>query len=334
MLRSLFALAVLGRLNLAPLTISVPLLGAVAAHLALSIPLGFGLAWLGLGAHFFGFGLNDLIDHTLDRNLPERQHHPLAIGVLPQRLAWVVVLSVGLSVGLLYWGMGGTWAGFVALSVSGALSVVYNRWSKQGWLPRWLAELALALAVGGLCLAGAWLVRFALTPPILSVAGALSLVVLLLNSLASGLKDLATDAAFGAQSFVLATGSAVQPDGTLYISPLLWRYFIVLQSVLIFVWLLLVWAWSPAWWQLLIIACLALYGALHLRLLLTLPTFTALRHSLPLLSGYYNYTALLWFTFEHWPFWMQVALGLFTTVLLIYPWQLAWRIWRRMANGR
>ncbi|MBZ0310023.1 MAG: UbiA family prenyltransferase, partial [Anaerolineae bacterium] len=99
MVKKLLAFLRLGRVGMSPLTMSVPVLGAFSAgetspHLWL-------LMLIGLSAHFFGFGLNDLIDHPIDRKTPYRQRHPLTTGRLQYGEAWAfVLLQIPLSLAL------------------------------------------------------------------------------------------------------------------------------------------------------------------------------------------------------------------------------------------
>src|SRR5690606_1323219 len=92
--------------------------------------------------------------------------------------------------------------GFLWLSIG--LSLVYNLGSKWGPMPRFVVELALALSVGALCLAGGLSVAATFSQAGLVFTGTLTLVLLLLNSVPSGLKDLKTDYEFQARSFVIA----------------------------------------------------------------------------------------------------------------------------------
>jgi len=288
----------------------------------------FGLAGLALCAHLFGFALNDLIDHPLDRTLPGLRSHPLVTGRLSRREAWAFTLiQPPLALGI-YLLMRGAPAGFVALCLSIAFSVVYNLWSKRGAIPRFLPELALASSIGLLCLSGAWLTTPQISPGSIIFALTLTLVLLLLNSVSSGLKDIKTDAAFGARSFVLSTGSRMLDGDRMLISRQLWRYSAVLQTAILICFIALLVLFRPGWPSSVLIGVLGVYAGLHLRMLLTLPSFAAVRRSMPLLDGYYNYAALALFVVGQMPIALQVLYGLLILSLLLIPWRLSWRVWR------
>ena len=325
----LMALAHLGRMSMAPLTVSVPILGALTLGQALALRDLFGLGALGLCAHLFGFAINDLIDQPLDRTVPALQQHPLVTGRLGQREAWAFALGqVPLALGLYFW-LGGAGAGLAVLGVSMGLSVIYNLWSKRGRVPRLLPEMALALSVGLLCLSGAMLKTAQIPSRSLLYALTLSLVLLLLNSVSSGLKDLKTDAAFGATSFVLSTGSRMVDADGIYIAKALWLYGAGLQSAILAGLLCLLKLFGSGAPVVILAGILCLYAALHLRLVLSLRSFAAVRGSLPLLNGYYNYAALALVIAAHMPLGLQVLYGLLILSLLSIPWRLSWRIWRR-----
>ena len=325
----LMALAQLGRMSMAPLTVSVPILGALTLGHALALRDLFGLCALGLCAHLFGFAINDLIDQPLDRTVPALQQHPLVTGKLGRREAWAFALcQAPLAFSLYYW-LGGAGAGLGVLALSMGLSVIYNLWSKRGRLLRILPEIALALSVGLLCLSGAMLKTAQLPAHSLLYALTLALVLLLLNSVSSGLKDLKTDAAFGATSFVLSTGSRMLDSDRIHIAKALWLYCAGLQSAIFIGLLCLLKLFESSAPVSVLAGILGLYAALHLRLILSLRSFTAVRGSLPLLSGYYNYAALALAVAVHMPLGLQGLYGLLIFSLLSLPWRLSWRIWRR-----
>lgn len=324
----LIHLAWLGRIGMAPLTMSVPVLGALTLGEPLMWGTLLGLMGLGLCAHLFGFALNDLIDQPLDRTLPERRNHPLATGQLSQLEAWsFTLLQVPLAFGL-YGLMQGTTTGFSVLCLSVGCSIVYNLWSKQGRIPRFLPELALAASIGLLCLTGTWLTTTQI--PLRSIVFALTLTqaLLLVNSVPSGLKDLKTDAASGARSFVLSTGNQMLNDDHMFLSKKLWLYSAVLQTAILGCLVFLLVLFSPVWYMWGLVGALGVYGGLHLRLILTMRSFTALRRSMPLLNGYYNYAALALLVVGPMPLALQVLYGLLVIALLINPWRLSYHLWR------
>jgi len=323
------ALANLSRANLAPLTMSVPLLGAFSAGIEMSgLELG-GLALIGLCAHCFGFTLNDLIDLPFDRQAPYRQTGALITGRISRSAGWVFALfQVPLAIGT-YALLGGQALGIGALCLSIALSAVYNLWSKSGRIARLLPELALAASISLLCFAGVlfqtgfpgWISHL--------FASELGLVLLLLNSVSSGMKDLKTDQATGARSFVLSTGSRMLDEDHMLVSPLLRIYCIILQAMMWLGGFGLLALNRPGWLLSILIIGLFIFGGLHLRMLLFTESFSVLRRSMPLLSGFYNYTALALLVIGSMPLWLGLVYGLFAIWLFSIPLGASWRVWRK-----
>lgn len=325
--RTLNALAVVSRIRMAPLSMSIPVTAALAADVSLNFAQGLGLALVGLCAHIFGFTLNDLIDHPLDATVRERRRHPLATGVLRPRTAWLVTAVQVPAALALYGILGGNTPGLAVLILSGLLSLVYNLWSKWGTLPRWLAEASLAASTGLLSLAAAMLGGpLAVESCVFALAGAL--ILLLLNSVASGLKDLKTDAEFGARSFALASGARIIDGDQVVIPRALKAYSFTLVSAVSACLAWLAALYRPAPVIAVLVFTLCLYAALHLRMLLGIESFRELRRSLPLLSGYYHYTALLLVISDRMPGWMLALTLLFALRLLAIPIGLAVRAWR------
>jgi 4-hydroxybenzoate polyprenyltransferase len=328
MINRAIALGELGRVNLAPLTMSVPILGAFSTNTHLS---GFeiaGLALIGLCAHLFGFSLNDLIDMPYDRLVSYRQRDALITQRVSHVEGWFfALLQVPVAI-VIYLLLGGRALGLGALCMSIALSVVYNLWSKSGRLARLLSELALAASISLLCLAGA-----SLQPdfPMLTsglFACELGLVLLLLNSVASGMKDLKTDEAIGARSFVLSTGCRMLDDDLMHVSPLLWMYSVILQVMIWLGGISLLVLFRLGWPLSMLIIGLFIYGALHLRMLLSLKNFSVLRKAMPLLSGFYNYAALALIVSGSFPLWLDLIYGLFVVWLVSIPLRASLRVWR------
>lgn len=310
---------------MSPLTMSVPVLGALTVQESLTTTEIFRWMLLGLCAHTFGFGLNDLIDHPIDRTLSIRQNHPLTTGRLKKWEAWsAILLQVPLAL-LIYRGES---IGFGVLLGSIGLSVIYNLFSKRGRFSRFAAELSLASAIGLLCLAGTLTQTAEVTFGSLVFALALTLILLLLNSVPSGLKDLKTDCEFGAQSFVLTMGCQMRDDDQLFIPTRLRWYSGILQLGIMGAMGILIFQFRPSFLLTLLMVILTVYSALHLRMLLKITSFEALRFSLPLLSGYYHYVGLSLLLVERMPFWLQILYGLLVILLLSVPIRVSLGMWR------
>ena len=97
-------------------------------------------------------------------------------------------------------------------------SFIYNRCSKWGSIPRIIPEIALALSITLLCLTGTFVVSADLQAMHILFGAVIGVVLLFVNSIPSGIKDIDTDAIYGARSFVLSTGSYATDDGTLFLS--------------------------------------------------------------------------------------------------------------------
>jgi 4-hydroxybenzoate polyprenyltransferase len=323
----LIALARLSRIGMSPLTMSVPVLGSLTTDKSLPLEHWIWLALVGLCAHIFGFGLNDLIDYPLDKNI--RKHHPLVTGEIARWQAWIwVLLPLPISFGVYHVLLHGSDTGFILLCSSIFASVIFNKWSKWGRIPSLLAEIGLAVSIGLLCLSGS-AVDGQLTVQSIVFATTLAFVLMLLNSVPSGLKDIKTDSDFGVESFVISTGSKMLGEDQLFISPALRRYSLLLQSTIfiLFTSFFVILKSNPLIISIAII--LPIYAALHLRMILAVRSFHALRHSMPLLSGYFNFGALLILIIDRMPGLMQLIVVSFIVFLLQIPLRVGFRTWRR-----
>jgi 4-hydroxybenzoate polyprenyltransferase len=318
-----------GRFSMSPLTISVPILGA----LVLSHPLSginiVGLGIIGLCSHLFGFSLNDILDRHIDEKVPSRAITPLISGNVQLWEVWVFcAIQVPIAVGVYYFLFRNNLNGLVAIGSSIFLSIVYNLWSKQGNFPKFLAELSLALSVGLLSLAGSLSQIASLPLGSIVFSSALALILLLLNSVPSGLKDIKTDYQSGARSFVIAIGSRMLDADRIFTPKFLWAYSVALQILVYLCLALLIKLLLPSWVLIIVSSILTLYATLHLRMVLSLKSFRALRQSRPLLNGGYNYCALSLVVFNYMPLFLQIFYGLLTLYLLVYPWYLGVKAWK------
>lgn len=327
---------------MAPLTISVPILGAVTGETSLDFSQFIGLGLVGLCAHCFGFALNDLIDLPVDRQLALRQSHPLITGALAKSQAWIfTLLQIPLALVIYLFWLHGSIFELVLLCTSVGLSVAYNLWGKQNlfsrtrhhpppYLRSLLAEISLAVSVGLLCLVGVFLgiQDLAPRPQYFLFPFTLTLILLVVNSVPSGLKDLQSDAEAGAVSFALAWGNRVSSDDRLLLSQQFKAYVFGLLLAINLCLLALIALFRPPAPAVVIIVILAIYAALHLRMLLSLGTFKALRGSQPLLSGYYHYAALALTISGLMPLSLGLLYGALVLLLLAFPWTIAWRLWR------
>ena len=156
----------------------------------------------------------------------------------------------------------------------------------------------------------------------------LTLLLLLLNSVPSGLKDLKTDFECGAKSFVISAGSKMLDSDQMFIPKKLWIYSTILQILIIIGLILMTQLFSTSWQINFLVILLAIYAALHLRMILSLKSFTRLRKSDPLLNGFYNYYAVSLFVLELMPFYLKIFYVLHISFLLVNPWCQGIRLFR------
>jgi len=324
----IMSFASLSRLGMAPLTVSVPILGAltVGEYINWSELLALGL--VGLCAHIFGFALNDIIDYRLDKNLPVHQKHPLVTGEITRKQAWgFVLLQIPIALSVYKFFLNGTNFATLLLGASFGISVIYNLWSKWGKLPRIFPELALALAIGLLTIVGALHKTTILPIESIVFAFTLTLILLLLNSVPNHLKDIKTDQEFGVTSFVLSAGAKFEGQDKIIIPAKLVIYSAFLQIIISFCMIALLYLYQPTLFKSAIIILLTIYAGLHLRMILKMDSLVQLRRSIPFLNGFYNYFALGLFVIDKAPRSIITFYNFFVLALFVLPFGLAYRIW-------
>jgi 4-hydroxybenzoate polyprenyltransferase len=333
--RKLASFLVLGRASMAPLTMSAPVLGGYLATAEIPGKEILLLSALGLCAHFFGFALNDIFDHQVDRFSPYRRYGPLHTGQLSFFEAWTFTLIQPVFAVLIsFYLLGNSLWGFLLLTSSIGLSITYNIWSKTGKLDRLLAELSLAASVSLLFLFGFYTQNNLFTLEPLMYAVLLAMMLLLLNSVPSGLKDLKTDQLANSQSFVLSRGCKTQNSDQVFISPWVKRYSYILQSIILVLVAVLGLHSKNTFIVLQLVLCV--YGLLHLRLLLNVTSFSTLRKSTPLLGGYYNYFAFVLFFMQYFHPITISMISFFIFLSLAFPILLIFQIGKRgfvLLNG-
>lgn len=329
MIKTLQKLILLSRIGMLPLSLSVPIIGALSLRQSIPLIDFFALAGIGICAHFFGFVLNDLMDYRLDKESPYRQNSPLVSGEVTPLQAWVFVLAqVPIAILLYVIVLRGNPAGLFLLGASVGLSVIYNLFSKWRWLPRILAEIALALSVTLLGLTGAFAYQQDLPPDVLLYCGTLGLVLLLVNSVPSGLKDILYDSDYGARSFVLSTGTIVKPDGALGLSGILKVYMIALQVLIALLTILLGVIYEISWFGWLVLILLQIFAGLHTLRLLNLSHIREFKDVILFLGGYYNYLALMVHIWVYLPVLLQIILAVIIVQLGSLPFRRAWGVYR------
>jgi len=301
---------ILGRLGMAPLTISVPIFAGYCSSSGTPWWNFFFLGLIGLCAHIFGFGLNDIIDNPIDQTVAYRHKHPLTTGEIKQRDAWLFILvQPVIAVGIYKFILHGSLSGILVLIGSIFLSVIYNLWSKTGKFPKFIAEFSLALSIGLLGVAGSLEIdHMRMNGMAVTFSVCTALILLLLNSVPSGLKDLKTDFNYGATSFVISGGYSIAGENEIIPSRNIKIYSWVLEFFIGCVLMgMILTEKSPAVLVLITIV-LFVYSCLHLALILRMRFYNTLLVSMPLLSGVYNYLALCFLAIPKFP--IVVRLGI------------------------
>jgi 4-hydroxybenzoate polyprenyltransferase len=319
----------LGRVGMLPLTTSVPILGALTLCRRLAFGDIMSLGTIGTCAHLFGFVLNDIIDHPIDRSTPYHNKHPLVTGHISFREAWVFSLvQVPVAFGIYWVFLNRSFLASLCMLSSIVLSIVYNAWSKRGHLPHFFPELALSLSVGSLGLFGSATQAGNLPPKSIAFASTLTLILLLLNSIPSGLKDLRTDQDFGAKSFCIAAGCKIIDNDYMLIPLRIWIYASVVQGLIILCFVVLMKLFDLSLFAIVLVGVLVVCSTLHLRMVLASSSFLALRKSFPILNGFYNYLALCAIVIVWMPISIQIIYGFLMARVLFIPLHLSYRMWR------
>lgn len=319
----------LGRLGMAPLTISLTAAGyyltaveGKSDHLATIMAMG-------ICAHYFGFGLNDIIDRNVDQHSPARQNSPLVHGAFPLWLAYTIVLMQIPLAFFLYTLTRPAPVGYIILACSVLASIVYNLWSKTGNVPRLLAEVSLAASIGTLTLTATLHDGNSISLINLVASFAVMFVLLDLNSISSGLKDLAADLKAGAASFVISLGASIDHSGIIHLPRRVTSYAIVIHFLAGATIILLGYFLKVQWFFWIIAGIAFFYSSMHLRLMLKQASYASLQRSSPILGGYYLYFAYLIMIFAELPFLFKVLIIIMGLVLISFPIRLMIKVARK-----
>jgi len=329
MIRKLGLLVAQGRPQLLPVSMSVPLAGALIHGKALSEFEIITLLFIGACAHLAGFIVNDLIDFQLDRTVSTRQSSPLIRGeITPTMATGFALLQFPLAIFVYVVLLQGTPAGIVTLLASIICSFIYNRWSKWGKIPRLIPEVALALSIALLCMTGAFAVSANIQATSMLFCSGIGFVLLFVNSIPSGIKDIDTDAKYGASSFVLSTGSYATDDGALFLSQRLRLYTVVLQGIITSSTIALMLIYRLQGWIVIIMVLLMVYAWLHIRQMLTTTTLAQFKRNIPFLGGFYNYFAIYLIVWTGLPNILKIMYILALLLIFSPPLTRAVTLWR------
>lgn len=329
MMKVLVKLITLGRIGMLPLSFSIPIMGALSLQHPLTILQFVVLGIIGISAHFFGFIINDLIDYRLDKHSPYRQQSPLVNGDIQHWQAWIFALTqIPIAFGLYLW-LNSYVLGLIWIILSIFFSLIYNLFSKWRWLPRIIAEIALALSITFLAIGGASIFDSNLPSQVWLYCGSLGLVLLLVNSVPSGLKDVQADTQHGARSFVITMGVTVTADGQLTIPPNLKRYVLIVQSMItvLSIGLGIIYQIGVMAWLLIIM--LQFFAWLHSLRLIQIQHVEELPEVFLFLGGYYNYLNLVIYVWVLLPLLFKIVLAILMLYLLLIPFRRAWAVYRQ-----
>jgi 4-hydroxybenzoate polyprenyltransferase len=209
-------------------TATLPLLGAADA------PVGWGEIGMLLAVaccfHGYAYVSNDLVDLPVDRLHPLRQGYPLVRGTIKPWQA--LVLALALLLGAFLFNTVRTGQALLLLVVAIVLMTAYNLWGKRCPFPPF-TDLLQGLGWAALLLWGATASGNGITPLVWALAAHQVALIMLVNGVHGGLRDLASDAVAGAHTTALLLGAQPTANGGAKMSPLLLGYAIVWQLLAI-----------------------------------------------------------------------------------------------------
>jgi 4-hydroxybenzoate polyprenyltransferase len=156
--------------------------------------------------HVYAYVLNDVVDLPLDRTQPARQRDPLVRGVVRPWQALVVALVQPLLTILLTISLGADWSAHAALTAGFALMGAYNIWGKRCPLPP-LTDAIQGLAWGCLALYAAYALNGRPNALTWMVVGYATVLIMFINGIHGGLRDLENDLARGVRTTAIYLGA-------------------------------------------------------------------------------------------------------------------------------
>lgn len=216
-------------------TATLPLLGAASTDPRLPLRRAAGLLGVAVCFHAFVYIHNDLCDLELDRGQPLRAAYPLVRGAISPGAALAVALACVPAAFALHElfvrePQRARKPEILALGGAFGLLAAYNRWGKRCQLPP-LTDALQGLGWAALIWYGAAAVG---QPGRFSAALALYelLLIMLVNGVHGGLRDLAGDTAFGARTTARLLGARAD-GGALQVTPALAGYAAALQAAML-----------------------------------------------------------------------------------------------------
>ena len=231
LLRFLAGLWLLPRMELAPVTMSMVLWGALAADAQAPLTQIASLLLIALSFHVFGFALNDAADFRLDRRSGFTAGRPLAAGLLSRKLAYIVA---GVQPPLLFYVAFTVFRSrplILCLLVSLALATIYDLYGKKFVISPVLADATEGFSFALLSVTGTLALRSSLRLTDLLIALLWAVQVLLWNLL-GGLKDLENDSECGAITTPIVLGVHMDQARRIHLTRAFLRYAYGLQTTL------------------------------------------------------------------------------------------------------
>jgi 4-hydroxybenzoate polyprenyltransferase len=281
---------------------TVPLFGGLISDQPLTLWQIVCLSLIGFSSHLFGFVLNNLIDSKLDKHVAYRKNSPLLSGKITYRAAFILaILQVPLMYLIYIYAFNSHLNGVIILTVNILLSLIYNRFSKYSAFPKILVELSLALAIALMIPVGFYAVDTAINIKVYLFAGCYFLILHLLNSIPSGLKDLKTDYENHVESFVISWKCRMIDENKIQISKRVVVYSFFLLFLLFILFLTTAYAFQSHWFVFVLMSVFCFLSYAHLKELLNKTDFYDLRKFAPLLNGFYTYLASYFLLFDKLP---------------------------------
>jgi 4-hydroxybenzoate polyprenyltransferase len=216
-------------------TAVLPILGAASADRELSTRRALGLLGVAVAFHAFAYVHNDVCDLAVDRTQPLRAAYPLVRGAVSPRAAMAVALAcvpVAFAAGELAATGRRRLAPRAYLAAAFGLMAAYNRWGKRCAFPP-LTDLVQGLGWAALLAFGATATGRRPTRLTGLLAGYEVLLILMVNSVHGGLRDLGNDLDTGAHTTPIIFGAHERADGSLAVPPAFVAYALTLQVALL-----------------------------------------------------------------------------------------------------
>lgn len=296
------------------MTISASLMGYYLGNTRPSDVFVLCLVVIGFCAHYFGFALNDIVDHNIDAEV-EYHSNPISNGTLAPVSAWIATITILVISILVLVSVAAKPLSILIYIISVSFSVFYNLQSKATAFSKSLTELSLGLAIGGLFLVGVTIDSAQVSNAVLIFGLGLVLVVILLNSVLGGLKDIHTDIRQGAYTFVMSMGVSIRQDGSLAMPRSFKMYASILQWLILICVICAVVATQPGWLTTALVFALSIYSVSHLAHTLETSLIRSSQWSKIVRSAYAHYASLLLIALPTFPIILRVFYLIFIVVL-------------------